>query len=86
MTENFKDFFQRFKTISVSNNFDLQVIEDKTEKVIFGVEHFYLKSDATARQDLANQMLEVSKLLEEKIGVQARRVIESPVGSGVGAA
>jgi len=31
-------------------------------------------------------MLEVSKLLEEKIGVQARRVIESPVGSGVGAA
>lgn len=86
MAENFKDFFQRFKTISVSNSSDLQEIVDKAEKVISGVEPSYLKSDAIARQDLANQMLEVSKLLEEKIGVQARRVIESPVSSGVGAA
>jgi len=85
VTENFREFFQRFKTISVCNSSDLQDIVDKAERVIAGVEPSYLKGDSNARQDLANQMLEVSKLLEEKIGVQARRVIEAPVPAGVGA-
>lgn len=86
VTDNFKEFFERFKTISVCNSTDLQDIVDKAEKIISGVDPSYLKSDSIARQDLASQMMEVSKMLEDKIGVQARRVIEAPSGAGVGAA
>lgn len=82
VTDNFKEFFERFKTISVCNSSDLQDIVDKAEKIISGVNPSYLKTDSIARQDLASQMLEVSKLLEDKIGVQARRVIETPAGAG----
>ena len=75
VSENFKEFFDRFKNISVSNSQDLKDIVQMAEGIIEGVNPEYLKTDGLARQDLANKMQEVSRLLESKIGVQPRRKI-----------
>lgn len=73
VSENFKEFFKRFKSISVTNSKDLADIVSMAEGVISGVNTEYLKTDGLARQDLANKMEEIGKLLESKIGVQPRR-------------
>jgi hypothetical protein len=73
VTENFRDFFDRFKTVSVTNSADLQDIISQAEKIISGVSTENLKLDSVAREDLATQMQAVSTLLESKIGVQPRR-------------
>lgn len=86
VSENFKEFFQRFKNISVTNSQDLQNIVSMAEGIIDGVNPEYLKSDGLARQDLANKMSEVSRLLESKIGVQPRRKIIREEHAAVGAA
>jgi len=75
VTENFKDFFDRFKTVSVTNSADLQDIISQAEKIIGGVSTENLKLDSVAREDLATQMQTVSTLLESKIGVQPRRAL-----------
>ena len=86
VSENFKEFFERFRNISVTNSQDLQNIVSMAEGIIDGVNPEYLKNDGLARQDLANKMSEVSKLLESKIGVQPRRKIIRSEPATVGAA
>lgn len=73
VTENFQNFFTRFKTVSVTNSAELQDIIQQAERIISGVSTENLKLDSVARQDLAAQMQQVSTLLESKIGVQPRR-------------
>lgn len=82
--DNFKEFFERFKTVSVTNSADLNAIVQKAEEIISGVNPEYLKKDGLARRELASQMEEVSKMLESKIGIAPRRTItriEAPSAS-----
>jgi hypothetical protein len=75
VSKNFKDFFTKFKNISVSNSAELESLVQAAENIIDNVSPEQLKNDGMARQDLGEKMKNLSKLLEEKIGVQPRRTL-----------
>ena len=75
VSKNFKDFFTKFKNISVSNSAELESLVQSAENIIDNVSPEQLKNDGMARQDLGDKMKNLSKLLEEKIGVQPRRTL-----------
>lgn len=76
--ENLREFFQRFRSMNVGSNAQLDQLVDQAEAIIGGVDAADLRKDACLRTQLAQQMGTVKELLDQMVIEKPRRHIELP--------
>lgn len=77
--ENLTDFFERFQTLNIRSNADLEALVARAQAVISGVAPQALRDNATQRRNVAAQMTGVQAALEGLFVDRPRRSIVRPV-------
>jgi hypothetical protein len=73
--ENIKEFFDRFKTLNVRSNEQLDELVEQAQRVIRGVEPQALRESANLRQQVATQLSGVQSVLDGLLVDRPRRNI-----------
>ncbi len=73
--ENLKEFFDRFKTLNVRSNEQLDELVEQAQRVIRGVEPQKLRESADLRQRVATQLSGVQSVLDGLLVDRPRRNI-----------
>lgn len=76
---NLTEFFDRFKSLSVGSNADLDKLVDTARRAISGVDPQAVRDNSGLRQQVAAQLSAVSATLDQMLVDQPRRKILRPV-------
>ncbi len=72
---NLSDFFERFRSLSIRSNDELDDLVDRAQKIVQGVEPQQLRDNASLRQHIATQMSTVQASLDGLLVDRPRRNI-----------
>jgi hypothetical protein len=75
---NLHEFFERFRTLSVRSDADLERLVDQAQQMLQGVEPQNLRHNGSARQHLANQLSTVQSALDGLMVDRPRRNLIRP--------
>ena len=70
---NLHEFFERFRSLSVRSDADLELLVDQAQQLLRGVEPQTLRQDQSARQQLTQQLSAVQGTLDELLVDRPRR-------------
>lgn len=73
--ENLSDFFQRFRSLNVGSDADLERLVDEAQRVVRGVQPQTLRDNAVLRQQIATQLSGVQSVLDGLMVDRPRRNI-----------
>ena len=76
---NLHEFFERFRTLSVRSDADLERLVDQAQQLLQGVEPQALRHSSSARQQLATQLSAVQSSLDGLLVDRPRRTLIRPV-------
>lgn len=76
---NLHEFFERFRTLSVRSDADLERLVDQAQQLLQGVEPQALRHSSSARQQLATQLSAVQSTLDGLLVDRPRRNLIRPV-------
>ena len=79
---NLHEFFERFRTLSVRSDPDLERLVDQAQQLLQGVAPQTLRNDQSSRQQLARQLSAVQGTLDGLLVDRPRRNLIRPVRSG----
>ena len=79
---NLHEFFERFRTLSVRSDPDLERLVDQAQQLLRGVEPQTLRHDQSSRQQLARHLSAVQGTLDGLLVDRPRRNLIRPVRSG----
>ncbi len=83
--ENLREFFGRFKSLSVRSSADLERLVQTAQQAIAGVDPQSLRDSAPLRQQIATQLSAVGSVLDGLlVDRPRRRILRSPVAQGGG--
>jgi hypothetical protein len=78
---NLHEFFERFRTLSVRSDADLERLVDQAQQLLRGVEPQSLRHNPAARQQLANQLSAVQGAIDGLLVDRPRRNLIRPARS-----
>ncbi len=79
VVENMHDFFQRFRSLNVRSNEQLDTLVSRCQQVVEGVQPQKLRDDESLRQEVATQLAGVQTTLDSLlVDRPRRRIIRSP--------
>jgi len=78
--ENLREFFQRFRSLSLSSNQELDSLVGECERVLGGVQPQSLRDSEALRREVATQLSVVQSQLDQLVTVRPRRSIQRPRG------
>lgn len=76
---NLHEFFERFRTLSVRSDADLERLVDQAQQLLQGVEPQTLRHNQSARQQLATQLSTVQSTLDSLMVDRPRRNLIRPI-------
>jgi hypothetical protein len=76
--ENLREFFQRFRTLSLSSNTDLDQLVQECEQLIGGVRPQSLRNNEALRREVATQLSVVQSQLDQLVTTRPRRSLQRP--------
>lgn len=76
---NLHEFFERFRTLSVRSDADLERLVDQAQQLLQGVEPRALRQSSSARQQLATQLSAVQSSLDGLLVDRPRRTLIRPL-------
>ena len=79
---NLHEFFERFRTLSVRSDPDLERLVDQAQQLLQGVAPQTLRNEQSSRQQLARQLSAVQGTLDGLLVDRPRRNLIRPVRSG----
>ncbi len=79
---NLHEFFERFRTLSVRSDADLERLVDQAQQLLQGVEPQTLRENQSSRQQLARQLSAVQGTLEGLLVDRPRRNLIRPARGG----
>ena len=79
---NLHEFFERFRTLSVRSDPDLERLVDQAQQLLQGVAPQTLRNDQSSRQQLARQLSAVQGTLDGLLVDRPRRNLIRPIRSG----
>lgn len=75
---NLHEFFERFRTLSVRSDADLERLVDQAQQLLLGVEPQTLRNNPSSRQQLASQLAAVQSSLDGLMVDRPRRNLIRP--------
>ncbi len=79
---NLHEFFERFRSLSVRSNADLEQLVDQAQQLLRGVEPQALRNNKSSRQQLAKQLSAVQSTLDGLMIERPRRNLIRPPRNG----
>lgn len=79
---NLHEFFERFRSLSVRSDADLERLVDQAQQLLRGVEPQALRASKTSRQQLAKQLSSVQSTLDGMLVDRPRRNLIRPPRTG----
>ena len=73
--ENFSEFFDRFRTLNIRSNEELDALVERAQRMLRGVEPQELRDSQSARQNVTADMLRVQASLDQWLTDRPRRNI-----------
>jgi multidrug resistance efflux pump len=73
--ENLQGFFERFRSLNIQSNVELDDLVDRAQRVVAGVEPQQLRDSGDLRQQLATQLSSVQSSLDQMLVDRPRRNI-----------
>jgi hypothetical protein len=73
--ENLRDFFERFRTLNVRSNQDLDELVEQAQQIVDGVEPQALRHQPTLREHISVQLTQVQASLDRLTIDRPRRNI-----------
>jgi hypothetical protein len=73
--ENLQGFFERFRSLNIQSNAELDDLVDRAQRVVAGVEPQQLRDSGDLRQQLATQLSSVQSSLDQMLVDRPRRNI-----------
>jgi hypothetical protein len=72
---NLVEFFERFRTLNIHSNEDLDALVQRAQRAVQGIEPDHLRSDDRLRRNLAQSMSQIQSGLDQLLVDQPRRRI-----------
>ena len=72
---NLEEFFNRFRSLNVGSNADLERLIEQAQRVVGGVEPGELRTDVSLRQQVAAELTQVQSTLDDLLVERPRRNI-----------
>jgi len=73
--ENFSEFFQRFRTLNVRSNQQLEALIEQAQRAVRGVDPQELRDSQSLRQQVATELSQVQSVLDQMLVDRPRRNI-----------
>jgi hypothetical protein len=73
--ENLTEFFERFRTLNVRSNEELDEMVDRCQQVVRGIEPQTLRDNSVLRSSVATELNEVQTVLDDLLVDRPRRNI-----------
>lgn len=76
--ENLREFFERFRSLNLHSNSELDALVDRAREIVGGLSPDSVRKDVTLRDSLHGELSQVAQQLEKLTGKAPRRRIDRP--------